>query len=195
MAEYYSYSTIKGHTVSKFVDIPNHNKFIEFEGRLFTHVDEESNMPAEISIDEFIEDGYINEYWYNGNGFEARHNEEDNDTSTRAIIIPITDEQGDRIHDAAQELLYEAGVYNMWANNCLQVANRLIGAGGEDLLLAQDVGWLSEHWYNVNIYQNAVMGATLIPNQDYLLASFTADWRGYEQIELGMMKEGACIDD
>ena len=73
----------------------------------------------EINIDEFIKKGKVNEQWYAGGEWNTREKNQEADKFTRAIIIPITNEQGKKIHDAAQELLYDTSVYNLWSNNCM----------------------------------------------------------------------------
>ena len=111
MAEYYSYSTVQGKYVGKIFDSKTDNT--EYEGRLYTNV--EDDVQQDISINDFIEYGYVDEHWYFNGNWAGRGEGEFSDKFTRGIIIPISDEQGEKIHDAAQELLYNPGVYNLWS--------------------------------------------------------------------------------
>ncbi len=190
MAEYYSYSTVQGEYAGKIFDSKTDDK--EYEGRLYTNVEE--GIPQDISIDAFIIRGYIDEKWYNNGKWNKRKEEESSDKFTRGIIIPISNEQGEKIHGAAQELLYNPGVYNLWSNNCMQVAKELIRAGGEDLLLSEDLTWLEAYPFTGSeVYANMSFGSGVIPNQEYLLASMSASYYGYETITIGKKKR--CIDD
>ncbi len=190
MAEYYSYSTVQGEYVGKIFDSTTDDK--EYEGRLYTNV--KGGIQQEIDIDDFVKKGYVNEQWYANGKWNARKEGEAADEFTRGIIIPISNEQGEKIHDAAQELLYNPGIYNLWSNNCMQVAKELIKAGSEELLLSEDLKWLEAYPLNgSDMYANMAFGAGFIPNQEYLLAAMAASYYEYETITIEGKKK--CIDD
>ncbi|MDE6949627.1 MAG: hypothetical protein K2P64_01710 [Lachnospiraceae bacterium] len=190
MAEYYSYSTIQGDYLGKIFDSKTDDK--EYEGRLYTNV--KGNVQQDIPIDVFVREGHVDEHRYANGNWNGRGVKEDPDEFTRGIIIPISDEQGEKIHDAAQQLLYNPGVYNLWSNNCMQVATELIRAGGDDLVLSEDLSWLEEYpLTGAGMYSTMAFGSQFIPNQEYLLATMTAGYYGYEDIVIG--KDGENIDD
>lgn len=190
MAEYYSYSTVQGHYLGKIFDSKTDDR--EFEGRLYTNVSDD--VQQDVSIDVFIKDGHVDEYWYADGNWIGRGVGEEADKFTRGIIIPISDERGEKIHDAAQQLLYNPGVYNLWSNNCMQVATELIRAGGDDLVLSEDISWLEEYPLTISeMYSTMAIGSRVIPNQEYLLAVMTADYYGYENIIIG--EGGKSIDE
>lgn len=52
------------------------------------------------------------------------------DDYSNYIFIPISDEQGDAMHDAAQNLLANPGDYELFGNNCNMNAQAILDAGG-----------------------------------------------------------------
>ena len=97
MAEYYSYSTVSGEYLGKIFDSPADKK--EYEGRFFTNIS--GGEPSDVDIDDFIEKGSVNEEWYADEEWHERENDAASDRFTRGIIIPISNEQGEKIHEAA----------------------------------------------------------------------------------------------
>lgn len=201
MAEYYSYSTVSGQYLGKIFDVPNFGR--GYEGKLFTNVSEEENpeliKQEELPIDEFIKDGKVNERWYSNGNWHERENGIGEDSFTRAIIIPITNEQGNKIHDAAQKMIDEGSTYNLWGNNCVQVARELISAGGEELVISRDSRWKEEYLLAGLLWNNSlVTDLDFIPNIDYAEAVVEAVYRGYEIIYVGPKDDAIsqeCITD
>ena len=197
MAEYYSYSTVSGQYLGKIFDVPNFGR--GYEGKLFTNGsrDKSSGLieQEELPIDEFIRNGEVNESWYSKKGWAFRDANQDNDSFTRAIIIPITNEQGSKIHDAAQKMIDEGSTYNLWGNNCVQVARELISAGGEELVISRDLSWEKEYPIAGLIWHSSlVSGSDYIPNKDYILALIASGYYGYEIIDIGPKDEEILKD-
>ena len=95
------------------------------QGYLSTAVDEKGNVTS-INAVSFLENGTV----YTDNLNTASTGEYSYDSYNRGIYIPISNEQGMDIHDAAFELRDNPGTYSLFTNNCNQNAQKLLEAGG-----------------------------------------------------------------
>ncbi len=68
----------------------------------------------------------------------------------------------------------------------MQVVNDLISVGGEELVLSNDLNWLSQYPVTGgDMYVTMAFGAGLVPNKAYMLAAMAAEYYGYESIQIG----------
>lgn len=56
------------------------------------------------------------------------------DTYNRGVYIPISHEQGLKMHDKARQLRFNPGKYNLYSRNCGQIARAILEAGGITVL-------------------------------------------------------------
>lgn len=76
----------------------------------------------------------------------------------------------------------------------MHVAKELIRAGGDELVLSEDLSWLEKYpLTGGRMYSSMAFGSGVIPNQEYLLAAMAASYYGYEEIIIG--ESGECIND
>ena len=116
-AEFYSYAST--HDAVNEVGVG--------DGYLSTAVDENGNVTS-INAAEFLNNGTV----YTDNLNTASTGEYIYDSYDRGIFIPISNDQGKDIHDAAMDLRNNPGTYSLLNNNCNQNAQKLLAAGGVD---------------------------------------------------------------
>ena len=152
--EFYSYVG-DGNDLGKVV------KGKDVDGYLTTKVDYDGNQ-RDISLSRF----------FTGNGYESRIgvvryvdtyetpnsfnvlNENTGkynvykDSYTYGVVIPITNEEGNRMHQEALSIRNNPGQYNLYYNNCNQIAQQILSAGGKQFDYSRG--------FNVNTMPNTV---------------------------------------
>ena len=97
------------------------------EGYLSVHLDDNNNMDV-VNVDSFLKDGTV----ATDRVDSKNKNYPKLDYYSHGIYIPITNEEGDAMYEAAMEIRRNPEKYQLFTHNCNQVAQMILAAGGKD---------------------------------------------------------------